>query len=71
MFNLELKVSILRSGKMSYQIASELEWHPTKISQIISGVYLPDEEEKMRLANAVGVPVSQIFQANDPVGEPK
>jgi len=61
MCNLDLKINILRSGKYAYEIAAELGWHPTKISQIISGVYCPDNEEKELLARAIGVPVVEIF----------
>ena len=61
MCNLELKINILKSGKYGYQIAQEVGWHPTKLSQIVSGVYTPDREEKERLANAIGVSVTEIF----------
>jgi len=63
MCNLELKISILRSGRKAYEIAQQLGWHPTKISQIVSGVYSPNEDEKGRLANAIGVPVTEIFSS--------
>ena len=66
MYNLELKVSFVRSGRKIYAIARDLDWHPTKISQIISGVYSPDEIEKKQLAHALGAPVEEIFPA-DPV----
>lgn len=66
MCNLELKINILKSGKYSYQIAQEVGWHPTKISQIIAGVYSPDEKEKEALANAIGVPVVKISPDPNP-----
>ncbi|MCH7650112.1 MAG: helix-turn-helix transcriptional regulator [Nitrospinae bacterium] len=66
MCNLDLKISILKSGKYAYQVAQELGWHPTKLSQIISGVYIPDQEEKELLANAIGVPVAEIFPEPNP-----
>ena len=62
MSNLNLKISILRSGRKGYEIAQQLGWHPTKLSQIISGGYLPDEEDKRLLANAIGTSVTNIFQ---------
>ncbi|MDC0206426.1 helix-turn-helix transcriptional regulator [Nitrospinae bacterium] len=62
MSNLNLKICILRSGRKGYEIAQQLGWHPTKLSQIISGVYLPDEEDKRLLANAIGTSVTNIFQ---------
>lgn len=64
MCNLELKICILRSGRKAYEIAHQLGWHPTKISQIVSGVYLPDDLEKKRLADAIGVPGDDIFPDN-------
>jgi len=66
MCNLELKINILKSGKYGYKIAQEVGWHPTKISQIIAGVYSPDEKEKEALANAIGVPVVEIFPDPNP-----
>lgn len=66
MCNLELKINILKSGKYGYQIAQEIGWHPTKLSQVVSGVYSPDQEEKERLANAIGVSVSVIFPEPNP-----
>ena len=61
MYNLELKVRFVRSGRKIYTIAHELDWHPTKISQIISGVYTPDEVEKKQLARVLGVSIEEIF----------
>ena len=66
MCNLELKISIMKSGKYAYQIAAQLGWHPTKISQIISGVYCPDNEEKELLANTIGVTVAELFSEPNP-----
>jgi len=66
MCNLELKINIMKSGKYGYQIAQEVGWHPTKLSQIISGVYTPDQKEKERLAIAIGVPVADIFPGPNP-----
>jgi transcriptional regulator with XRE-family HTH domain len=61
MRNLNLKICILRSGRKGYEVAQQLGWHPTKLSQIISGVYSPDDEDKELLANAIGVSVVDIF----------
>ncbi len=66
MCNLELKINILKSGKYGYQIAQALGWHPTKLSQIVSGVYSPDKEEKEALAIAIGVAVADIFPKPNP-----
>lgn len=64
--NLELKISILRTRRNAYEIAHDLGWHPTKISQIICGIYLPDEAEQARLARVIGVPVENIFPKPEP-----
>ena len=63
MCNVEIKVAILRSGKKGYQIAQSLDWHPTRISQIISGVYTPSFEEKRQLAEALGATVPELFSS--------
>jgi len=57
----QLKISILRSGRKSYQIARALDWHPSKLSHIIAGIYVPDSIEKEELANELGVTVDEIF----------
>jgi len=59
--NLELKIAILRSGRKAYEVAGALGWSATKISQIVTGIYIPDEAEKIRIANVLGVPVQEIF----------
>ena len=61
MRNLNMKSSIMKAGKYAYQITQEIGWHPTKISQILSGVYSPDKEEKELLVNAIGITVAELF----------
>jgi len=61
MCNVEIKVAILRSGKKGYQVASEIGWHPTRISQIISEVYKPSFNEKKQLAEALNTTVKKLF----------
>jgi hypothetical protein len=60
MCNMEIKVAVLRSEKKGYEIARQLDWHPSKLSQIISGVYLPDSNEKQRLAKTLGQSVNKL-----------
>ena len=67
MCNIELKVAILRSGKKAYEIAQKLGWHPSRISQIHSGIYTPTSDERDRLAEVVGVTAEDIFPRNPPV----
>lgn len=64
--NLELKIAILRSGRKAYEVAGDLGWSSTKISQIITGIYIPDDAEKMRIAKVVGVPIESIFPNSEP-----
>lgn len=59
--NLNLKKEIIGSGKKSFEIAKSLKWHPSKISRIINETYIPTDEEKDQLAQAIGVPVEAIF----------
>ena len=61
MRNLNMKSCIMKSGEFAYQIAQEIGWHPTKISQIVSGVYSPAKEEEELLANAIGITVAELF----------
>ena len=58
----EIKVAILRSGLKAYQVANGLGWHPSKLSQTISGIYCPSWTEKKALADALGVTVGEIFR---------
>jgi len=64
MCNIEIKVAILRSGKKGYEIANELGWHPTRISQIISEVYKPSFQEKKQLAGALNTTVGELFPSS-------
>ena len=66
--NRDLNKEIAGSGKKKRQIAGAMKpvpWHPSKISKIISGVYIPTDEEKIQLAKAIGVEVNTIFQSQE------
>ena len=65
--NLLLNREIAGSGKKKRCIAKSLGWHPSKISQIASGVHIPTDEEKRQLAKAIGVKVEDIFQSQEMV----
>ena len=65
--NLFLNKEIAGSGKKKRQIAEALNWHPSKISKIASGVHIPTDEEKRQLAKAIGVKVEDIFQSQEMV----
>ena len=57
----QVKISILRSGRKSYQIARALGWHPSKLSHIIAGIYVPDSCEKEDLARELETTVDELF----------
>lgn len=61
--NLEIKIAVIRSGKKSYEIARAIGWHPSKISQIVSGIYSPSEAEKRQLALELRRTVDELFSA--------
>ena len=60
--NVNLKVEIIRKRLKAYEVAHRLNWAPSKLSAVISQIYLPTIEEKRRLADVLGVQVSEIFE---------
>ena len=68
MHNKRLKIAIIESGRKGYEIARHLEWHPTKVSQIIIGAYTPSSFEKRQLAEALGRSVHEIFSEKSTEG---
>jgi len=58
----EVKVAIYRSGLKAYQVANRMDWHPSKLSQVISGIYRPSWTEKKALAEVLGASVGEIFR---------
>jgi hypothetical protein len=66
MRNQRLKIAIIESGEKGYEIARKLEWHPTKVSQIVIGAYAPSSVEKRQLAEVLGRSVHELF-TNNPV----
>ena len=61
----EIKVSIFRTGKHGYQVARDLGWSASKLSQIISGIHTPSSEEKKLLAEYFSRPVSELFSTKN------
>ncbi len=59
--SLELKVAVVQSGQKSYSIASQLSWHPSKLSCIINGIRKATPEEKAQIASVLDVKVGDIF----------
>jgi hypothetical protein len=64
MSKMELKILIIKSGKKAYEIARELNWHPSKISTILSGFYVPSSTEKEDLAHALDCRVCDAFPSD-------
>ena len=61
MYNTRLKVAIIESGLKAYELAHQLNWHPTKLSHVVTGAYLASAEDKRQLANALGKTVGELF----------
>jgi hypothetical protein len=59
----ELEILILKSGKKKYEIARELDWHPSKLSAILSEVYEPSSLEQEDLCVVLGCQVEEAFPA--------
>lgn len=67
MCNTSLKIAIIESGRRGYEIAHQLNWHPTKVSQIVIGAHRPSYNEKRQLANVLGQRVDEIFPSKSGV----
>ena len=63
---LQVKVAIVKSGRRGYEIASALNWHPAKLSQIINEVYTPSSLEMELLSEELQVPVNELFPPKRP-----
>lgn len=61
MQNTPLKLAIISSGFKGYELARFLQWHPTKVSQIVIGAHDPPNGEKQQLADALGKSVTELF----------
>jgi len=68
MGNIRLKIAIIESGRKGYEIAHQLDWHPTKVSQIVIGAHRPNSDEQRQLANILNKKVAELFPSHaDPV----
>ena len=59
--NLRLKFSILKSGLSQIQIARITKIQESKLSKIVNGHIEPSEDEKRRVARALNVNMTTIF----------
>lgn len=64
---LGVKIAVVKSGRHGYEIARALNWHPTKLSAIISENYKPSSMEKEDLAKELNSSVGELFNSKDPV----
>jgi len=60
--NFSLKTAILKSGLKQRFIASIAKIDQTRFSKIIHGHVEPMEEEKYRIAKAIGIEKSKLFK---------
>ena len=58
---ISLKLKIVESGIKNYEIANNLKWHPSKLSQIVNGACTATMEEKAQIAKELGVDVAEVF----------
>ena len=56
-----LKRAIFDSGKRQIEIARRAEIHESRLSKLANGYFTPTADEKVRLAKALRVSVSQLF----------
>ena len=61
MCSVDIKIAILKSGKKEHELARNLNWHPSKISNILNGVYTPSSMEQEDFAKELGCPVEESF----------
>ncbi len=66
MCNTRLKIAIIESGRKGYEIAHDLNWHPTKVSQIVIGAHRPASDEKRQLATILNKTVGELFPESNP-----
>jgi len=57
-----LKLALFSLGQTQYQLAARTGMSETRLSRIVRGRVEPTAEEKKRLAEAVGVSVTELFE---------
>jgi hypothetical protein len=63
--NVKLHLAILRSTRTQSQLSVMTGIGETRLSRIVNGWIEAREDEKQRIAGAVGVPVAKLFDARD------
>jgi|APSaa5957512535_1039671.scaffolds.fasta_scaffold493252_1 hypothetical protein len=65
--NLSLKHALIDRRTPAYKTAFEADIHPNRLSRFITGLSRPHEEEKVRLAKVLELPVSELFPMEEVV----
>ena len=60
--NYVLKLAILKNGQNQVDIAREAKIFESRLSKIVNGYIEPSMEERQRIAEALGVVVTDIFR---------
>ncbi len=56
-----LKIKIWEKGLTQREVAKKAGIDEGRLSLIVNGRYLPDQIQRVRIAQAVGLPVSDLF----------
>ena len=56
-----LKLALVKDGRRQYEIARQARMTETRLSRLACGRAEPTEQEKLRLAEALGLDVPELF----------
>lgn len=62
--NKRLKILMIEKDVKNFEIAQQLKVDPSKISKIVNGWVIPDQESQKRIAGILGVKVHDIWPNN-------
>ena len=65
---MKLKVALLLADCPAYAIAQAAGLSETRLSRIVTGRIDPTREERAKIADALGIRTSEIFQDTETVG---
>ena len=64
----KLKVAIVEAGRTQRALARELGMPEDRLSEIVSGAVVPRDDERRRLAQALGKRPRHLFNDDRPAG---
>ncbi len=67
MRNTELDVLIIRSGMKKFEITHSLNWHGSKLAQILNGSRKASVAEQKALCKVIGCTVDEAFLEKEAV----